>query len=204
MKDMTMEEMREYIRLLEIELEEEKIKREKDKEDYNLLEKEYEKEIEDLKRDLINANGKITSQKITLESYKHKVGVPIIIEGAEEDLYRGEQKDFVIGLLRNAMNNSDKYTRTYKICESLLGSNNEIGRRSEIKDKLSTILKSYSGMDSDTISNLESCDVKIVIEKGHHKILLGGDERYTISISHTPSDIKCGLNAMSDINKTFF
>ena len=114
MKDMTMEEMREYIRLLEIELEEEKIKREKDKEDYNLLEKEYEKELEDLKRDLINANGKITSQKITLESYKHKVGVPIIIEGAEEDLYRGEQKDFVIGLLRNAMNNSDKYTRTYK------------------------------------------------------------------------------------------
>lgn len=199
-----MEEMREYIHLLEIDLEKEKQERKKDKEDYALLEKEYEKEIEGLRRDLINANGKITSQNITLESYKHKVGVPIIIEGAETDLYRGEQKDFVIGLLRNAMNSNDKYTRTYKICESLLGANNEVGRRSEIKDKLSTILKSYSGMDSDTVSSLESCDVKVIIEKGHHKIVLGGDERYSVSISHTPSDIKCGLNAMSDINKSFF
>lgn len=190
--------------LLQLKLENERKLREEDKKLYTELEKEYESIIKNLEQELIQAKGKIISQKITIESFKDKLGIPIIIEGCEHDLYKGEQRDLVIGLLRNAMNNSPKYTRTYKICESLLGSNIEVGERAKIKDSIYDILKSYSGMDNDTISALSELGIKVIQGRTHYKLLLSGDERYSVSISTTPSDNKCGLNTISDINKLFF
>lgn len=192
------------IECLRNELQKEKENREADMREYLALEREYEKEINSLRINLANAKGKIISQSITLESYKNKIGVPIIVEGKEKDLYKGEQKDFILQLIRNAMNDKDKYTRSYEICKSLLSANNETGTRQYIKNESSKIFRNYSGFNATVISKLEDLGFRIISEKGHYKLILGNDDRHSVSISHSPSDIKSGLNIISDINKIFF
>lgn len=204
-KDLSITDIEEYIRLLEHELQEERRLRQQEASEYRLLEKEYEAIINEKNQELVKAKGKIISQDITLASYKDKVGTPVVVEGVEHDLFRGEQKDFVLGLLSDAIQRYDKHTRSYKICESLLNANNESGERRRIKEGISTILKSYNGMNKDIVSSLNDVNIKVNVDgRNHYRLVLAGDERYSVNIAHTPSDSRCGLNVISDINKLFF
>lgn len=201
----TIEELKEYISLLEEDLSNERRSHEQDNEEYKMLEQEYETIIEEKNQELIKAKGKIISQDITLASYKDKVGIPILIEGDEPDLYRGEQKDFILNMINNAMLNLDKCSRAYKICQSIVNSNNEVGIRRRTKASIAYILKNYTSMTKDIIQNLRDAGITIEEDgRNHYKLVLFDDDRYTVSISRTPSDNRCGLNATSDINKLFF
>lgn len=205
LSNMSAQDMKEYIELLEAELEQEKKERAAEAAEYKALENEYESEIDKKNRELAQARGKIISQEITLASYKDKVGVPVIIAGTEHDLYKGEQKDFVRNLLLNAIQNYDKYTRSYKICESLLEANQEVGQKTKIQNTISSVLKNYTGMSKDIIQTLSSVGIGVDdSESKHYRLSLNGDTRYVVTISHTPSDSRCGLNAITDINRNFF
>lgn len=202
---MSKEELLEYIDILETDLDREREKRRIEAEEYSALEDEYENIVQELNKELLNAKGKIISQEITLASYKDKVGVPIIVEGEEKDLYKGEQKDFILNLVENAIHNYSKFTRSYRICEDILHSNKKIGEKEKILEVIQNVLKNYNGMTKDTISKLNSVGISVVDDtKGHYKLLFGQDDRYVVSISHSPSDSRCGLNAITDINKVMF
>lgn len=202
---MSKEELLEYIDILETDLDREREKRRIEAEEYSALEDEYENIVQELNKELLNAKGKIISQEITLASYKDKVGVPIIVEGEEKDLYKGEQKDFILNLVENAIHNYSKFTRSYRICEDILYSNKKIGEKEKILEVIQNVLKNYNGMTKDTISKLNSIGISVIDDaKGHYKLLFGQDDRYVVSISHSPSDSRCGLNAITDINKVMF
>lgn len=202
---MSKEELLEYIDILETDLDKEREKRRIEAEEYSALEDEYENIVQELNKELLNAKGKIISQEITLASYKDKVGVPIIVEGEEKDLYKGEQKDFILNLVENAIHNYSKFTRSYRICEDILNSNKKIGEKEKILEVIQNVLKNYNGMTKDTISKLNSVGISVIDDaKGHYKLLFGQDDRYVVSISHSPSDSRCGLNAITDINKVMF
>ena len=203
--NMSRDELLEYIEILQDDLLKEKEKRKTEAEEYSALEDEYETIIKDLNKELLNAKGKIISQEITLASYKDKVGVPIIVEGEERDLYKGEQRDFILNLISSQINNYDKYTRSYRICEDILDTNHKSGEREKIIKVIQSILKNYSGMTKDSISKLNSVGISVVDDtKGHYKLSFNGDDRYIVSISHSPSDSRCGLNAITDINRVMF
>ena len=203
--DMNNQELLEYIHILESELKTEKELRKQEAEEYSALESEYEKLLDEKNRELLQAKGKIISQEITLASYKDKIGKPIIVEGEEHDLYNGEQKDFIINLLKNSIDNYAKYTRSYRLCESILSANRPIGEKEKMQETIAMVLKSYSGMTKDIISKLNNIGISVIDDtKGHYRLLLNGDDRYTLTISHSPSDNRCGINAISDINKMFF
>lgn len=203
--NMSREELIEYIELLENDLNVEKEKRKKEAEEYSALEDEYENIVQDLNKELLNAKGKIISQEITLASYKDKIGIPIIIEGDEHDLYKGEQRDFIINLISSQINNYEKYTRSYRICEAILEANHKINEREKILEIIQSVLKNYSGMTKDSISKLNSIGISVVDDtKGHYKLSFNGDDRYVVSVSHSPSDSRCGLNAITDINRIMF
>lgn len=202
---MSKEELLEYIDILETDLDKEREKRRIEAEEYSALEDEYENIVQELNKELLNAKGKIISQEITLASYKDKVGVPIIVEGEEKDLYKGEQKDFILNLVENVIHNYSKFTRSYRICEDILHSNKKIGEKEKILEVIQNVLKNYNGMTKDTISKLNSVGISVIDDaKGHYKLLFGQDDRYVVSISHSPSDSRCGLNAITDINKVMF
>ena len=60
-------------------------------------------------------------------------------------------------------------------------------------------------MTKDLISKLNSVGISVIDDaKGHYKLLIGNDDRYVVSISHSPSDSRCGLNAITDINRIMF
>lgn len=196
----------EYIKYLEDELIKERKAREDEKKFYEGMEAEYDKELTQLHKELNAAKGKMMSQQIILESYKAKVGTPLIVEGKEQDLYPGEQKDLILELLSVALNNSDKMSRTHAICESILKSNLETGRRRKIKEDIATVLKKYDGKDvPGTVDDINEAGLTAEHTKnGHIKITLGKDGRYLVTLSGTPSDYRCGMNALADIHRVFF
>lgn len=196
----------EYIKYLEDELGKEKKAREEDKKFYEAMEAEYDKELKQLHKELNATKGKMLSQQIILESYKAKVGTPLIVEGKEQDLYPGEQKDLILELLNVALNNSDKTTRTHTICESILKANQEIGRRRKIKESIALILKKYDGKDTvGTIDRINESGLSAERAKSNHILItLNNDSRYLVTLSSTPSDYRCGMNALADIHRVFF
>ena len=202
---MSKQELLDYVKLLEEELEEERRLRTQEAHDYESLENEYERIIREKDQELIKAKGKIISQEITLASYKDKVGVPLIVEGQERDLYKGEQKDFIISLITATMQNFGKTTRTRAICESLLEANRATGNREHVQQTIANTLRNYAGMTNSVISELNSVGLDVEKDgKNHYAIRFNGDNRYTYNIAATPSDPRCGVNSIADINKLFF
>lgn len=205
LSDMNKEELIEYINIIEDDLNEKDKSIQKLEKDCKEIEKLYEEMINEKNQELVRLKGKVISQDITLRSYKDKVGIPLIIEGVEKDLYDGEQKDFILSLIEKAYDESDNYSRKNSICKSILNSNKENGKRKYIIEELSRIFKSYNGINSSLISELNKLGFEVVDNTGgqHYKFTYKNDSRYSISISRTPSDFKkCGLNALTDINKT--
>ena len=135
----------------------------------------------------------------------HKHGVPLIVEGQERDLYKGEQKDFIISLITATMQNFGKTTRTRAICESLLEANRATGNREHVQQTIANTLRNYAGMTNSVISELNSVGLDVEKDgKNHYAIRFNGDNRYTYNIAATPSDPRCGVNSIADINKLFF
>jgi hypothetical protein len=68
-------------------------------------------------------------------------------------------------------------------------------------------LKGYSGMDKATISKLKEVGIEVALQgKGghHYKLIFCGDNRYSITIANTPSDVRSGMNTISDIKQLMF
>ena len=60
-------------------------------------------------------------------------------------------------------------------------------------------------MDKETLYLLNSIGMTVTDDnKGHYKLSFNNDDRYVVTISHTPSEFKCGLNAIADINRILF
>lgn len=181
----------EYIALLEEELQSQKEK--------------YESEIADLKRKLQLSEAKAHSKEITLNSFKSKCNTAIIIEGDEQDIYDGEQKDFIISLIQREYDVTPDFSRANCICKSLLAANKENGTRQRMQAGISTCLKNYKSMTKKTISELKRSGINVVQCRNHYKLYLDGDDRFFCTISATPSDGLCiGRNTISDLNRTLF
>lgn len=171
---------------------------------YQQLEQMYEELLEEKNKEILNLKGKIISQDITLNSYKDKNGHPLIVKGEEDDIYPGEQRDFILSLIETAQQSDEQYARRNHICQSLLKANKKNGTREYMQDKIYLALKDFKFMDERTIRLLEESNIRLISGRTHHKMTLNGDPRYRVSISKTPSDCRTGLNAISEINRHFF
>ena len=202
-KTMTKKELMDYIELLEEETKNLKNKIEQEASEYKSLEKSYEEILEEKNKEILSLKGKIISQDITLNSYKDKNGHPLIVKGEEPELYPGEQKDLIISLIEK-YRGCDELTRRYHVCDSLLKANKKVGTRDIMQENISSALKDFTCMDKETTRLLEDANIKIISGRTHHKLTLNGDPRYRVSLSKTPSDVRTGLNAITECNRHFF
>lgn len=160
------------------------------------------KEKEQLMMDNQVLQGKLMSKEITIRSIKDRERIPIIFEGIEHDLYEGEHKDIVLGYLKESIKNLEPYTRRYSIIKSILEANQESGKRDEIKRGVISTLRDYRGMTSSKKKELSELGFEVIGNEPHMKLVFCGDERYSISMSGTPSDAsRNGLNSASVITK---
>lgn len=204
-KRITKAELFEYIELLEQEIEDQKKARQEDQVLFDHVEEDYKQTIKDLNQEILRLRGKTMSQEITLTSYKDRVGIPILIEGKEHDFYRGEQKDYLLNLIKKAINGMDKYTRGYDILQSILDANPEVGIRHRMQEDIATSLKNYTRFDPSVKQALADAGLIIKdLNMSHANLCFHGDDRYRVTIAKTPSDNRTGLNCYSDINKICF
>lgn len=161
-----------------------------------------QEEIIELKRKIQVLEGKVQSKEIMYNSYKEKNGASIIVEGVEEDLYPGEQRDIIISYIKDRMSSIPKNTRQYHVCMSILEANPENGTRATYRRRIFETLKSFKHIFSGTRLGLE--DIGIIVDRSnssHPKLVFKNDERYQMVIAGTASDSRAGSNAAMELCK---
>lgn len=157
-----------------------------DAENQKLKEKIRDLEIENniLKQRLENQNKK-----------------PILFYGKEKDYFPNEIKEILLDVLKNT--SIQRGTRRSDIIVDILESNDIETTLYDRQDEIKSILNDYREITMEKINRLEKLGFTITSDGKHHKLQYH-DDRYVITISKTPSDIKSGKQAVSFIiNKVF-
>lgn len=164
----------------------------------------YQEEIDGFRRKIQILEGKLQSKEIMYNSYKEKNGASIIVEGVEEDLYPGEQRDMILGYIKEVMGNLDKNTRQYHVCKSLVEANPENGTRAELRRNMYEKLRKLGKIDGTTPA-IPEAGIRFYKEgtTNHPKVIFMDNDRYTCSIAGTPSDSRTGVNTAQQMCKFF-
>ena len=174
-------------------------------EEMNQVYEAFDEDIRNLQRkleELSKANEALQMENFGLRAKMNASdSVPMIYQGDEEDFYQDEVKDMVLGVLADALNNTEKGTRLYDILEDLLQNNPYKHLRDERKQRVKTLFKGYKTLTGTMKQELMSLGFEITDDGKHYKITYKGDPRYMVTIGKTPSDNRAGSNNAGMINK---
>ena len=162
----------------------------------------------------------LTTEKMNLEATKESMSKKFLVTEAggdteavrlvcgEKELYDGEINDVVLKTLEKvvASMSSDvnmKESRKFHVLSNILAANMLTGQDEIIKKMLETALKDGS-VSSDAVRQLSMYGFKVAHDKKHDKISFGDDDRYTTTVSKTPSDYRAGKNLVSVFTNTLF
>lgn len=176
--------------------------------DANDLIAAYDEEIKDLENSNVAANNQLSANSVYiqgLERHLTDVTKPTLLTyGEENDLYDGESRDLILEILQREFSAAPENTRRKDILQSVLDSNEPIGVRESIKEKLRKSLRDYTTMAPSKRLMLESLGFEIGDSGAHYKLIFKGDPRYILVLSKTSSDHREGKNFISHTNKMLF
>ena len=116
-------------------------------EEINLVYEEFDEDIKSLQKkleELSRANEALQMENFGLRAKMNASdAMPIIYQGDEEDFYPEEVKDMVLGVLADALNNTEKGTRLYDVLEDILENNPYQHLSDERKKKKKNLFKGY-------------------------------------------------------------
>lgn len=168
----------------------------------------YETFDEDLKRmqrkleELTAANEALTFENSSLRAKVHgSDAMPLLYQGAEEELYPDEMKDIVLETLNESLKNTERLTRRADVLEDVIAHNEYEHLAEKKKQKIKTIFKGYKSMTSVLRQELLDMGFTITEEGKHYKLTYKNDPRYMITIAKTPSDTRAGSNNAARINR---
>ena len=160
--------------------------------------KSLQKKLEGLSR----ANEALQMENFGLRAKMNASdAMPIIYQGDEEDFYPDEVKDMVLGVLVDALNNTEKGTRLYDILEDILQNNPYQHLSDERKQRVKSLFKGYKTLTGAMKQELMSLGFQITDDGKHYKITYKDDPRYMVTVGKTPSDNRSGSNNSGMINK---
>lgn len=174
-------------------------------EEINLVYEEFDEDIKSLQKkveELSKANEALQMENFGLRAKMNiSDSMPIIYQGDEEDFYPEEVKDMVLGVLAEALNNTEKGTRLYDVLEDILENNPYQHLSDERKQRVKNLFKGYKTLTGAMKQELISLGFEISDDGKHYKITYQGDPRYMVTIGKTPSDNRAGSNNAGMINK---
>lgn len=174
-------------------------------EEINLVYEEFDEDIKSLQKkveELSKANEALQMENFGLRAKMNASdAMPIIYQGDEEDFYPEEVKDMVLGVLAEALNNTEKGTRLYNVLEDILENNPYQHLSDERKQRVKNLFKGYKTLTGAMKQELISLGFEISDDGKHYKITYQGDPRYMVTIGKTPSDNRAGSNNAGMINK---
>lgn len=174
-------------------------------EEINLVYEEFDEDIKSLQKkleELSRANEALQMENFGLRAKMNASDtMPIIYQGDEEDFYPEEVKDMVLGVLADALNNTEKGTRLHDVLEDILENNPYQHLSDERKQRVKNLFKGYKTLTGAMKQELTSLGFEISDDGKHYKITYQGDPRYMVTIGKTPSDNRAGSNNAGMINK---
>ncbi len=174
-------------------------------EEINLVYEEFDEDIKSLQKkleELSRANEALQMENFGLRGKMNASdAMPIIYQGDEEDFYPEEVKDMVLGVLADALNNTEKGTRLYDVLEDILANNPYQHLSDERKQRVKNLFKGYKTLTGAMKQELMGLGFEISDDGKHYKITYQGDPRYMVTIGKTPSDNRAGSNNAGMINK---
>ncbi len=181
--------------------------------------KEAKDEADDL---LASVDEEIASLESQVEQYKNQVealqaennglrekmngltSMPLLFMGDEADLYDGEIKDIVVGILKEARKGVPDRTRRADILNDIIGANGYKGYSEERSKRIKDMFKGYRNLSGSKRKELESMGMEISEDGSHYKIKYYGDDRYATSLAKSGSDHREGENIAHQIIKGMF
>lgn len=124
--------------------------------------------------------------------------IPIVFMGDERDLYQGEIKDLILSALSDSLNNLPPKSRRKDVFKDILRNNDYKKTSKERASKIKAALKNYDGLTNKVRQTLEELGFEVTRDDKHIKATYYGDERYHITLSKSPSDIRTGKNLSSE------
>ena len=167
----------------------------------------YTDELINKDRQLIDASRRIVTLEDELRRTRGRTnyGGELMNDPQIIELYPGEIRNTVIGILRGSVNYQRPITRKDKVLLRLLKSNViDDSKRKEIAENIKRIFKDYTGINGSMRSELQK--MGFIIEDGgkHYKLYLKEEGKdIFVTLPKTPSDHRGGMNTSSDIIRTF-
>jgi hypothetical protein len=132
--------------------------------------------------------------------FQEKIDSNIIIESGEKDFYTVERKDIIIETIQKNLINELEDSRRHHILSDIVNKNQLSGENDRIKTSILRILTGYR--KSDKIKNpLIKIGFDEIPGENYLKVSWKGDNRYTFSLSKTPSGNNTGENKAHDISR---
>lgn len=126
-------------------------------------------------------------------------GIPIIMQGEEQDIYPGEIKDIVLSVIDDALQQVKTGSRREDILKDILDTNNYEKLSDKRKNEIKKLFKGYTSMSSSIRQRLVELGFTITEDGKHYKVRYKNDNRYMATISKTASDHRTGENSASVI-----
>ena len=121
-----------------------------------------------------------------------------------QELCPGELNDFVLELVRKEYNRipPDVFCRRKELCQAILACNKETGNRANMKEVLSSNLKTWCARQ-DQIRAIEKLGFTVTKGRTHYKIR-ANNSNYFVALAATPGDRRGGINCVTNDIGAFF
>lgn len=168
----------------------------------------FDQELKAKEQSLAEAEAEVRRLEAEVRSLRARSksleGAPVLVRGAESDLYEDECLGFIIDSLKRALENTHKESRRNHVLSSLIAANPVEDHASDYAAIIKNLLSTYRSLESSVAHDLEEMGFEISSEGKHHKLVFRGDGRYQLSMPKTSSDHRAGKNLVSEINRLLF
>jgi hypothetical protein len=148
-------------------------------------------------------NRYLNQLKETFYSNDFSGKTPLCYKGSEPELFPNEQLEIIYEIIEDRLRNGNCSPRVKNILHAILDANEKTNNREKFLGEVRRLLASSNGLTKKSIKELISLGFEITEEGKHYKMRIRGDDRYSHSISKTPSDHRAALNNFSEFKERF-
>lgn len=155
-------------------------------------------------KDLTKENMALQAENEGLRrKYSSVDTVPVLFLGNENEFFTDEIKCFLLEELEKAQNNIPGDTRRADVIKDIIESNAGEALLENRRQELRAMLTGFNGVSATLRRGMENLGYRFESDNRHYKLYYYGDGRYRSTLACTPSDVRAGRNALSEIiNKT--
>ena len=170
--------------------------------------KEAEAQAEKYLLDYMNLQQELSILQSRMNSSES--GPALLHYGKEDDIYNDEIRSAVLKILEDVQQDHKPQdihasNRIYDICDDIIRYNAPRKKDAwDVYDSLDSLFSNYRRFTDRMRNELTSIGAEITKEGSHFKAKLGGQDRYTITLASSPSDVNAGKRTVADIKLRWF